>query len=70
MRSADRLRRLRHIGCLCTAQEAYSNDIETFFIADALADFSEEKHRLALELAAETSSVVLSTRQAIDALEH
>ena len=59
-----------HIGCLCTAQEAYSNDIETFFIADALADFSEEKHRLALEIAAETSSVVLSTRQAIDALEH
>lgn len=58
-----------HIGCLCTAQEAYSNDIETFFIADAVADFSEEKHRLALELAAETSSVVLSTRQTLDALE-
>ena len=58
-----------HIGCLCTAQEAYSNDIETFFIADAVADFSEEKHRLALDLAAETCSVVLSTRQAIDLLE-
>lgn len=59
-----------HVGCLCTAQEAYSNDIETFFIADAIADFSEEKHRLALEIAAETSSVVLSTRQTLDALEH
>ncbi|CDG18136.1 isochorismatase family protein [Xenorhabdus doucetiae] len=58
-----------HIGCLCTAQEAYSNDIETFFIADAVADFSAEKHRLALELAAETCSVVLSTQQLINMLE-
>ncbi|MDC9604407.1 isochorismatase family protein [Xenorhabdus griffiniae] len=58
-----------HIGCLCTAQEAYSNDIETFFIADAVADFSAEKHRLALELAAETCSVVLSTQQLINILK-
>ncbi|WP_340613325.1 isochorismatase family protein [Xenorhabdus thailandensis] len=57
-----------HIGCLCTAQEAYSNDIETFFIADSVADFSKEKHHLALEIAAETSSVVLSTQQFIGAL--
>ncbi|CDG21947.1 Phenazine biosynthesis protein PhzD [Xenorhabdus poinarii G6] len=59
-----------HIGCLCTAQEAYSNDIETFFVADAVADFSAEKHRLALELAAETCSLVLHTKQLINALDN
>ncbi|MCO7262386.1 isochorismatase family protein [Dickeya zeae] len=58
-----------HVGCLCTAIDAYSHDIETFFIADAVADFSKEKHQVALNMAAEICSVVLSTRQAISALD-
>ncbi|MCA7014967.1 isochorismatase family protein [Dickeya dadantii] len=58
-----------HVGCLCTAIDAYSHDIETFFIADAVADFSKEKHQMALNMAAEICSVVLSTRQAISALD-
>lgn len=57
-----------HIGCLCTAIEAFSNDIETFFIADAVADFCEVQHRVALEIAAETCAVVLSTHQAVVSL--
>ncbi|MGM3161684.1 isochorismatase family protein [Dickeya undicola] len=58
-----------HVGCLCTAIDAYSHDIETFFIADAVADFSKEKHQIALTMAAEICSVVLSTRQALSALD-
>ncbi|PHM73866.1 isochorismatase family protein [Xenorhabdus kozodoii] len=54
-----------HIGCLTTAIDAYSHDIETFFVSDAVADFSEEKHHLALRMAAEICAVVASTEQVI-----
>ncbi|CDH26328.1 isochorismatase family protein [Xenorhabdus bovienii] len=54
-----------HIGCLTTAIEAYSNDIETFFVSDAVADFSEQKHHLALNMAAEICAVVQPTKQVI-----
>ncbi|KAB2346960.1 isochorismatase family protein [Actinomadura rudentiformis] len=42
-----------HVGCLITACDAFSHDIETFLVADAIADFTEEYHRLALWYAAE-----------------
>ncbi|MEQ1968017.1 isochorismatase family protein [Xenorhabdus nematophila] len=54
-----------HIGCLSTAIDAYSHDIETFFVSDAVADFSEEKHHMALKMAAEICAVVASTEQII-----
>lgn len=54
-----------HVGILMTAHEGFSNDIETFLVADAIADFSEEYHRMALEYAAARCSVTLSTRAAI-----
>ncbi|MDC9592889.1 isochorismatase family protein [Xenorhabdus sp. IM139775] len=54
-----------HIGCLSTAIDAYSHDIETFFVSDAMADFSEEKHHMALKMAAEICAVVASTEQVI-----
>ncbi len=54
-----------HIGCLTTAIDAYSHDIETFFVSDAVADFSEKKHHMALEMAAEICAVVTSTEQII-----
>lgn len=57
-----------HIGCLMTAGEAFQRDIEPFFVADALADFSREWHDSALALAADCCAVVLSTRQTIEAL--
>lgn len=47
-----------HVGVLMTAIEAFSNDIETFLVADAIADFSEESHWLALRYAARTCAVV------------
>ncbi|MCR8842178.1 isochorismatase family protein [Paenibacillus sp. SC116] len=59
-----------HIGCMLTACEAFMQDIQPFFIADALADFSEEKHRMALTYAAERCAVVLTTDQLISSSSH
>lgn len=57
-----------HIGCQLTAAEAFQRDIEPFFVADALGDFSREKHMAAAQWAAATCAAVLSTRQALEAL--
>jgi isochorismate hydrolase len=52
-----------HIGVLTTAVEAFSNDIETFLVADAVADFTARHHRMALEYAASTCAVVTTARE-------
>jgi len=52
-----------HIGCMATAVEAFQRDIEPFFVADALADFSREKHDLAVQWVAATCGVPLTTDQ-------
>lgn len=57
-----------HIGCMMTAAEAFQRDIEAFFAADALADFSREKHDLALDWVAGRCGVVAGTDQLIAAL--
>jgi bifunctional isochorismate lyase/aryl carrier protein len=58
-----------HIGCMLTAAEAFMRDIEPFFVADAVADFSREKHDLAVSYVAAVCGVPLTTRRALDALE-
>lgn len=54
-----------HIGVLMTAVDAFSNDIETFLMADAVADFSHAKHLMALNYASQCCAVVLHTHEAI-----
>ncbi|WP_330277185.1 isochorismatase family protein [Lentzea sp. NBC_00516] len=54
-----------HIGVLMTAVEAFTNDIETFLVADAVADFSAERHRMALRYAASCCAVVLTTQEVL-----
>ncbi len=57
-----------HIGCLATAVEAFQRDIETFAVADAQADFSRDKHDMAMAWIAATCGVALSTDQALATL--
>lgn len=57
-----------HVGCLMTAVDAFSMDIQPFFVADAVADFSADHHRLALDYAAQCCAAVVSTEQLLSML--
>ncbi|MFD7409203.1 isochorismatase family protein [Streptomyces sp. NPDC059866] len=54
-----------HVGVLMTAVDAFSNDIETFLVADAVADFSAAHHRQALDYAARCCAVVSTAKEVI-----
>lgn len=57
-----------HVGCLMTAAEAFSHDVQCFLVADAVADFTLDYHRLALTYAAERCAAVLTTADVLAAL--
>ncbi|MFC5723613.1 isochorismatase family protein [Streptomyces gamaensis] len=57
-----------HVGVLMTAVEAFTNDIETFLVADGVADFSAGHHRQALTYAAQRCAVVTTAQDATRAL--
>lgn len=57
-----------HLGCLITAIDAYSNDIQPFFVPDAVADFSAERHRMAVSYAAASCAAIPTTKQVLDHL--
>ncbi|MEU0528413.1 isochorismatase family protein [Streptomyces niveus] len=52
-----------HIGVLATAIDAYSHDIQVFLAADAVADFSAERHRIALEFVAQRCGMVVPSTE-------
>ncbi|RDD81302.1 isochorismatase family protein [Dyella tabacisoli] len=54
-----------HIGVLMTAAEAFSNDIETFIVGDAIADFSLDRHLMALEYAAQCCAVIVAANEVL-----
>lgn len=57
-----------HIGCMATAVDAFQRDIEPFFVADAVADFSRSEHDLAVGWVAGRCGSVRTTRQLIETL--
>ncbi|OZM70607.1 isochorismatase [Amycolatopsis antarctica] len=57
-----------HMGCLMTACEAFMQDVQAFFLADAVADFSLDDHRMAVRYAALRCAVATSTSRMLDAL--
>jgi isochorismate hydrolase len=54
-----------HVGVLMTAVEAFTNDIETFLVADAVADFTPEDHRMAVDYAARRCAVTATTKELV-----
>ncbi|MGW6742539.1 isochorismatase family protein [Streptomyces sp. NPDC055025] len=54
-----------HVGVLMSAVDAYTNDIQPFLVADAVADFSEEHHRSALRYAADRCAMVVTTKEVL-----
>lgn len=57
-----------HIGCLVTACEAFMDDIQSFFIGDAVADFSSEKHKMAIEYASQRCAYTALTNEVLELL--
>ena len=58
-----------HIGCLLTASDAFMQDIQPFFVGDAVADFSLEEHKMALHYAAGRCAATISITSLLENLK-
>jgi isochorismate hydrolase len=54
-----------HMGCLMSAMDAFSHDVQPFLVADAVADLTPEYHRLALDLAARRCAATPTTAEVL-----
>ena len=52
-----------HVGVTATALDAFTHDIQPFLVGDAVADFSAEHHRQALEYTAQNCGKVVLAEQ-------
>ncbi|MBN9743360.1 isochorismatase [Amycolatopsis sp. A1MSW2902] len=50
-----------HVGCMVTAIDAFTHDVQPFLVGDAVADFTADYHEMALRYLAERSALVLPT---------
>lgn len=57
-----------HIGCLVTAIDLFMADVQSFVVADAVADFSAADHASALQYVARRCGVVVDTGSAVTSL--
>lgn len=57
-----------HIGCMTTATDAFMRDIQPFFVADALADFTRDEHLMSLNYVAGRSGRVVTTDELLPSL--
>lgn len=57
-----------HVGVLMTALDAFCMDIQPFLVADAVADFTPDEHRMTLGYAAGRCAVTLTTDRLVAAL--
>lgn len=57
-----------HIGLQTTAVEAFMRDVQSFMIADAVADFSRDRHEQACAYVAQRCGVVTTTADTVAAL--
>lgn len=54
-----------HLGCMLTAVDAFARGMQAFLVADAVADFDQDRHHQALRYVAESCGMVTVTAEVL-----